>query len=373
MVELLWNLSTTMKLLLLLISSIFATRATTKVDALQKRSKISRSGSIKSISATAATTSSANLAYFVTQQLAQPTALPGERSLKVTDDSAKVPAYVPSRFKRQRNKGGENAAIPFPSCSEGFLKGKTLNGKYSVEKTIGKGTFSVVFAAMNIYDGEIIALKCLTGTNDPSSNDEIATLKRLNHPNVVKMVDSFVEGGLRFIVTEMCDFDLETFIEIDKKLDLPTAKNIMLQIASAVVYLHNSQIFHRDLKPTNILVVKGIDKTYVKVSDFGLSTSEISSDDPFVGTPLFQAPEIYNERIGYPWAKNDVWAMGLIFFNMLTGHSPWIRPTFPEQTVTSWRLKYGFSENLAGLFQKTFNVSRARPTAEEFYQLISQL
>ena len=317
-----------MKLLLLLVSSGIAATSAINNEDLQKRAKIWRFGQKKTTRATATTSRPAA------------SETPREGTL-------------------------------LPSCSEEFLKGKNLNEKYKVEKMIGKGEFSVVFAA--IHDGETFALKCLTRTNDPSSNGEITALEKLNHPNVIKMVDSFVEDGLLFIVTEMCDLDLAKYVEIHKKLDLPTAKNIMLQIASAVIYLHESQIFHRDLKPENILVVKSIVKTYVKVSDFGLSTSEISSNYHFPGSPMYKAPEIYYKLVGYPWAKNDVWAMGLIFFNMLTGQDPWTKPTFPKHIVTNWRSEYGFSENLITLFQKTFEVSRARPTAEEFYQLIAQL
>ena len=185
-----------MKRLLLLISFAIAATPTKNDEDLQKRAKIWRFGKKKTTSTTRTTS--------------HPVASKTPREVTI-----------------------------FPSCSEEFLKGKSLNGKYMVEKIIGEGPFSVVFAA--IHNRDKFALKCMTQTNDPYIDDEIATLKRLNHPNVVKMVDSFVEGGLRFIVTEMCDFDLETFIEIDKKLDLPTAKNIMLQIASAVVYLHNSR------------------------------------------------------------------------------------------------------------------------------------
>ena len=326
-----------MKPLVYLISSVIAVTATTNSGDLQKQSRFGR---IKPIHGTTTTSRPAASVTRVYQRIAQPTTISAVRTPAGKDLTAAHEAGGMGIARSQRVKVGLKKATRYAFCEEQILKGENLNGKYQVDKMIGKGAFSVVFAAF--HDGERFALKCLTKTNDPSSNDEIAALEKLNHPNVIKMVDSFVEGGLLFIVTEMCDLDLARYIEMHKKLDLPTSKDIMLQIASAVIYLHESEIFHLDLKPENILVVEISGKPYAKVSDFGLSTSEISSNDPFLGSPMFKAPEIFYKQVGYPWAKNDVWAMGLIFFNMLTGHSPWIRPTFPGQTVSSWRSNYGF-------------------------------
>lgn len=123
----------------------------------------------------------------------------------------------------------------------------------------------------------------------------------------------------------MCELDLRRFIEINKRLDLETAKRIMLQVVDAVIYLHQSRIFHRDLKPDNILL-KRFDDLTVKVSDFGLSTTEILSANEFPGTTQYKSPEIFNRKPGFYWAKNDVWAMGIIFFSLLNRAVPWVNP-----------------------------------------------
>ena len=366
-----------MKLLLLLIFSVIAAAtATTNVEDLQKRAKLWRFGRKKTTHATSTTLRPAAVATGtpdIAQRPAQPAGRPAERPPEGKDLRAEVPVFTPEGMRiagRQRLPLGPKGGNLLPSCSKEFLKGKALNGKYKVEGMAGEGAFSVVFTA--IHNGEKFAVKCLTKTNDPSTNDEITILKSLNHPNVIKMVDTFVEDGLLFIVTEMCEFDLEKFIEINKKVDFQTAKIIIQQVASAVTYLHELQISHRDLKPANILV-KSLDDITVKVNDFGLSTTDILNDD-WAGTRKYMSPEIYRRWKGQPWDKNDVWAMGLIFFNMLTGTNPWTEPAFPWQwSLSSWKLRYGFSDNLLILFQKSFDVSKKRPTAEEFHQLISQL
>ena len=375
-----------MMILLLLISSVIAATATINVEDLQKRAKLWRFGRKKTTQATSTTVRTAavatrmpvierpNVATPVSQRPAAViTQRPAERPPEGKDLRAEVPVFTPEGMRiagRQRLPLGPKGGNLLPSCSKEFLKGKALNGKYKVEGMAGEGAFSVVFTA--IHNGEKFAVKCLTKTNDPSTNDEITILKSLNHPNVIKMVDTFVEDGLLFIVTELCELDLEKFIEIHKKVDLQTAKIIIRQIASAVSYLHEVQISHRDLKPANILL-KRFDEITVKVNDFGLSTTDILSEDR-AGTPLYMAPESYRDLKGQPWAKTDVWAMALIFFNMLTGSNPWSEPAIPKQwTISRWKSKYGFSDKLITLFRKSFVVSEARPTADEFYQMILQL
>ena len=264
-----------------------------------------------------------------------------------------------------------DATPAFPSCSEQFLQGKVLNGKYKIGRMVGKGRYSAVFSGS--FEQVEYALKCFNATNDSFFDGEVAALKKLNHANVIKMIDSFEDSSLKFIVTEMCQMDLEKYIEINKKLDFPTAKNIMLQISGAVVYLHDSGTFHRDLKPENILVNSYKNIITVKINDFGLSTAENYSSNVIAGTRLYMSPEIFNHLSGISWAKNDVWALGLIFFNMLTGTYPWEAPMLPGTLISNWKSDYGFTDDVVTFFQKVFTRSKSRPNTKEFQELLAKL
>lgn len=247
-------------------------------------------------------------------------------------------------------------------CSESQLKGKVLGGKYKIEKMIGAGHFSVVFEAS--YHGERFAVKCLP--DDLNIEDEINLLKNVNHKNVIKMVDAFDS----YIVTEMCEMDLKRYME-STKLDLPKTKEIMAQVADAIIYLHHMGIFHRDLKPENILVTSDL---IFKIADFGQGTREkFSRLGNSAGFKEYLSPEIFNRKGGYSWAMNDVWAMGVICFQLLTRRLPWDNPNAAGIKLMEMRSRYHFNEIVNNFFQTIFGAVESRPTAEQFKAILIQL
>ena len=254
-------------------------------------------------------------------------------------------------------------------CSEQLLIGKVLNGKYKIESKIRKGGFSVVFSAS--HNGENFAVKCLTKTNELSANREIAIMKRISHENLLSLVDSFVEDEQLFIVTELYGLDLVQVIKESYQLDIATAKKIMLQVASGVIYLHESGIYHRDLKPDNILVTSMDDLT-VKICDFGASTTTVNSSNNFTGgTDRYLSPEIFNHQSGVSWAKNDVWAMGVTFYTMLTAKYPWNNPN--EAASKKFGKSPSVPRRVEAFFKRVFTSSESRPSAEQFKQLLEML
>ena len=387
-----------MKLLFLLMSIAIATTPTRTAAGLQKRARFWKFGKKKTTTTVVQPLSRQNLAVgkfpaVATQTVALQTAaavysskvaapavasikLPTVRATKANRSGSETmavikPARSPEVMKnvaiRAKEAEKKYSAIVQPSCSEEFLQGKVLNGKYKVGKMIGEGGFSAVFYGS--YGNEVVALKCLFSNVTLSGDDEnpeVRILSTLDHPNLIKMLDTFVEGRLQFIVTEMCSSDLKAFISKRKTLDLPSAKKIMKQIADAIVYMHRHGIYHRDLKPDNILL-KSMEELTVKVNDFGLSTGKYYARE-IVGTYSYLAPEILeepDENYEVTWEKNDVWGMGMIFFEMLTGKPPWETPMIPGYLVHDWIKEFGFSDQLVQFFNDVFSRSFERPSAEE--------
>ena len=151
------------------------------------------------------------------------------------------------------------AALPLPphspivteKCDEQFLLGQTLNKKYRIVKKLGVGGNSVVY--LGNYKHQNFAVKCLINDAKSAYLAEITPMMKLNHPNILKVVDTFATGGKYFIVTELCEMDLHEaiFERDDIQLDV---KRIYLQVLDAVIYLHKNNVFHSDLKPQNILL-----------------------------------------------------------------------------------------------------------------------
>lgn len=124
-----------------------------------------------------------------------------------------------------------------------------------------------------------------------------------------------------YIITEFCeDGDLYHYLDRKKKLPESEAKKYLKQLMKGAEYLHANGIIHRDLKPANILIKNGI----CKLSDFGFAKS-LDGDNTvmksIVGTPLYMSPQIL-KRLKYT-AKSDLWSIGLIYYEMLHGRTPW--------------------------------------------------
>ena len=258
-------------------------------------------------------------------------------------------------------------------CYEGSLVGKTLNQKYLIQYAVGRGTQAIVFVAS--YNGQKYAVKCIKGIREKSRLDgvnEIAMLSRVKNPNVIEKLDSFEEMNQLFLVTEYCETDL---LQALLGPPLYNYNKLFLQILDGVIYLHGQGIFHRDLKPANILL-KSLADPVVKIADFGLASDEVLTKRRFVGSRLNAAPEVMAKRTGYPWAKCDIYSLGVILFNMHTRSSPWgpsgINSTIEEnldQYLAQFKVKFQMKDSLISIFRKLFGKSESRPTAVELKTL----
>ncbi|CAL9782444.1 unnamed protein product [Musa acuminata subsp. burmannicoides] len=204
-------------------------------------------------------------------------------------------------------------------------------GKYELGRTIGEGTFAKVKFARNIETGEPVAIKILDKEKVlkhklvEQIKREIATMKLIKHPHVVRIYEVVMGSKTKiFIVLEfVTGGELLDKIVNHGRMREDEARRYFQQLINAVDYCHSRGVYHRDLKPENLLL-----DAYgnLKVSDFGLSAlSQQVRDDGLLhtacGTPNYVAPEVLNDR-GYDGATADLWSCGVILFVLLAGYLP---------------------------------------------------
>ncbi|KAI9123152.1 hypothetical protein K1719_006041 [Acacia pycnantha] len=203
-------------------------------------------------------------------------------------------------------------------------------GKYELGRTLGEGNFGKVKLARNTDSGQSFAVKILEKkkiTDLNISNQikrEIATLKLLKHPNVVRLYEVLASKTKIYMVLEYVTGG-ELFDRIASKGKLPEAegRKLFQQLIDGVSYCHDKGVFHRDLKLENVLVHANGN---IKITDFGLSAlpQHFRADGLLhttCGSPNYVAPEILSNK-GYDGATSDIWSCGVILYVILTGYLP---------------------------------------------------
>ncbi|CAM9495292.1 unnamed protein product, partial [Heterosigma akashiwo] len=198
--------------------------------------------------------------------------------------------------------------------------------RYKITKTVGDGTYGSVLKAINRQTGEVVAIKKMKKKfytwEECMQLREVKSLKKLNHPNIVKLKEVIRENDELFFVFEYLDGNLyESMKKRERYFPESKIRNIMYQMFQGLTFMHKHGFFHRDVKPENMLV-KG---DTVKVADFGLAR-EIRSRPPFtdyVSTRWYRAPEVLLRSTSYN-SPIDTWAMGCIMAELFT-----LRPLFP--------------------------------------------
>ncbi|CAD8050508.1 unnamed protein product [Paramecium sonneborni] len=191
---------------------------------------------------------------------------------------------------------------------------------FSLKAIIGKGSYGIVYLGKHEATQKLVAIKVIDRRNFDFDiqNQEIAIMKQLNHPNIVKLVDFIISVNNLYIITEYCDgTDLKTYLQENSPLSEETALKIIKSIIKGLKYIIESNIIHRDIKPANIL----FHNNELKIADFGFSRRINTTMTSIVGTPIYMAPQILFKQ-EYS-SKCDIWSLGIIFFELLFGKLPW--------------------------------------------------
>ena len=208
---------------------------------------------------------------------------------------------------------------------------RSLGGRLDLEGEIGAGSMGRVFRAYDRQTERMVAAKLVLARAGIDLDDllrfqqEGAILRSLDHPNIVRIYDSFAEEHVACIVMELLEGRSLARELDDGPLDLDRAKSIAGQTADALAYAHGQSIVHRDVKPDNIMI---LDEDRVKVTDFGIARilsvdtmmGTIATTGMRVGTPLYMSPE--QVRGKHVDARSDVYGFGAVLYHMVTGRPP---------------------------------------------------
>ncbi len=207
-------------------------------------------------------------------------------------------------------------------------KGQKINDRYEIIKSIGEGGMANVYLAYDTILDRNVAIKVLRGdlANDEKFvrrfQREALSASSLSHPNIVAMYDVGEDDGLYYIVMEYVEGKtLKQLLKKRGSLTLSEAIDIMLQLTDGMAHAHDSYIVHRDLKPQNIMIQ---DDGQIKITDFGiamaLNSTQLTQTNSVMGSVHYLPPE---QAAGKGTTiKSDIYSMGIIFYELLTGELP---------------------------------------------------
>lgn len=221
------------------------------------------------------------------------------------------------------------AELPTPS-PDNTLNSGAIFGRYEIVRVLGRGGMGVVYLARQTGLDRLVALKVLSPRLAADQefvnrfSHEAKALARLSHPNIVAVHDSGVEAGIPFLAMEYVEGENLRALLQKRRLEPEKALAIVPQLCNALEYAHAQGIIHRDIKPENILLAQ---TGGVKIADFGLAmlvgagAPRLTQTNAIMGTPHYMAPE----QVENPKAvdhRADIYSMGVVFYEMLTGELP---------------------------------------------------
>jgi serine/threonine-protein kinase len=254
---------------------------------------------------------------------------------------------------------GSNTAVRQPISGKGpgldrasTLSNQILDSRYAVEKKLGEGGMSYVYLAREINSGSTVAIKVLSPklASDRSSVErlrrEAGLAMRLEHPHVCRILRlGESEDGLIYLVMPYLKGELLSDREVrNGPMDLATGIGILKEVCAGLHHAHELQIIHRDLKPENIMLVSNDDeREHAVVMDFGLAKErradpaiqKLTATGIILGTPEFMSPEqIRGKALD---ARSDIYALGIVAFEMFTGKLPFQGRNAQEMMIARLR------------------------------------
>jgi len=204
--------------------------------------------------------------------------------------------------------------------------------RFELLQMVGEGAFGTVWRAFDSTLDRVVALKIgrFDGTRGEARQIELIAREaraaaQLGHPGIVQIFDSGVDGGLAYIAARYVEGeDLKRYLKTHGPLSARNAAGICLQLADALAHAHDAGVIHRDLKPSNILIDRDGNP---HITDFGLAKREtgditVTLRGQPLGTPAYMSPEQAMGENRYIDRRSDLYSLGVILFEMLTGEAP---------------------------------------------------
>jgi len=253
--------------------------------------------------------------------------------LKLNNENNNInsPSYVSNSNTGGQNslkgKNLQNPSLKFDKSNFIRMKTKSLFDEYEIKEKLGEGAYGAVYKVQQRTTLFLRAVKAIKRkhVDSTSFSNEIAVLKTVDYPNIIKLFDCYYDNNYYYMVEEYCSGgDLFDYIQKQKFFSERKAAIIFKQLISAVNHLHKKKIVHRDLKPENIVFIKTNkkDDIFIKIIDFGTSISikhgHLTQE---LGTIYYIAPEVFKNKYN---EKADIWACGIILYTMLCGHPPFM-------------------------------------------------
>jgi eukaryotic-like serine/threonine-protein kinase len=231
-----------------------------------------------------------------------------------------------------------------PSSGSPLTIGQVVCGKYRIERQIGRGGMGIVLAATHLHLGNLVAIKVMRRDLLPDDRAldrllmEARAAARVRSDHVARVLDvGMLDSGSPFIVMEYLEGEnLADLLDRQGALGLEEAASFMMQCCLALAEVHVAGMIHRDLKPGNIFIARQLDgSATVKIVDFGISKhigdgrerGAVTSPQ-VLGSPFYMSPE--QMRADSVDERSDIWGLGAILFEMLTGRPPFLGDTLPE-------------------------------------------
>lgn len=223
-----------------------------------------------------------------------------------------------------------------PAAAGTTAEREALSQRYEILEKVGLGGMATVYKAKDRKTGRLVALKVPQERflGDPRFvrrfHREAEVLTRMDHPNIVKVYDHGQVEGVHYIAMEFLDGEgLDKLIE-ERRLSLRQAAAILARVADALKHIHAQGIVHRDIKPGNIMVLKGalredgVDPRGVRLMDFGIAAGRVLTrltiTGARIGTPVYMSPEqAKGQKLDH---RSDIYSLGIVLYEALTGQPP---------------------------------------------------
>jgi serine/threonine-protein kinase len=209
-------------------------------------------------------------------------------------------------------------------------------GRYEIIEELGRGAMGIVYKAHDPLIERAVAIKAINleplsakekGEFEKRFYQEAKAAGHLNHPNIVTIYDLGKSGDMAYIAMELMQGrELQDIIDKVSRLSIEDALDIAIQVASGLAYAHQHGIIHRDIKPTNIMV---LGNNHAKIADFGIAKMPTALAQTrtglVIGSPLYMSPEqIESKPVD---ARSDIFSLGIVLYQMLTGRLPFMGET----------------------------------------------